>query len=62
MKDIQKALDRARTPEPMACPECNEQLFSPMDKLSLALYDKCAMHHDEGSLEEENLFKLSNEI
>ena len=62
MKDIEEALKIARTPEPQFCGECGEKMFSPMDKLSIGLYGKCAVHFEENSIEENNLLKISETI
>ena len=55
---FEKALAMARKPEKMFCPECNDHMFSPMDKLSIHLYGKCLMHLEEGSVEEKNILTL----
>lgn len=60
--DIEKALELARTPKPLVCDECGEELFSPMDKLSIGLYGKCSVHLKGGSKEENNLLKISEAI
>jgi len=58
MADIEKALAEARKPGGLACPECQEELYSPMDKLSIYLHGKCVKHLEEGSTEEANLLKI----
>ena len=58
MKDIEQSLKRARNHEPMVCPECEEELFAPMDKLCVALYGKCQLHLEDDSIEEKNLLKI----
>lgn len=58
MENIEDALTVARTPKPQFCGECGEEMYSPMDKLSIALYGKCAMHHEDDSHQENNLLKL----
>jgi len=60
--DIEKALKVARTPESQFCGECGEELFSPMDKLSISLYGKCSVHLEDDSHQEKNLLELSNAI
>jgi len=57
-QDIEKALEIARTPGVLVCPTCGDGLYAPMDKLSIALYQKCGLHIDENSPQERNLFKL----
>jgi len=61
-EDIEKALERARTPEPLGCGECNEMMFSPMDKLCISLYGKCAIHLTDDSIEEKNLLEIAQSI
>ena len=60
--NIEESLKVARTPEKQFCSECQEFLFSPMDKLSIALYGKCSMHFEDDSHEEKNLITLSSSI
>ena len=38
---LEQAIEIMKAPKQVYCPECQEELFSPMDKLSIALYDKC---------------------
>ena len=60
--DIDEALEIARTPKPVGCGECGEMMFSPMDKLSIALYGKCSVHLEENSPQESNLLKISEAL
>lgn len=60
--DIEQSLEAARIPSPMVCGECDEKLYSPMDKLSISLYGKCSVHFEEGSFQEKNLLTLSSAI
>jgi len=60
--DINKSLEMARKPGGQHCPECNEDLFSPIDKLSIGLFNKCCLHIKDDSHQEKNLFKLAEEI
>jgi len=62
MKNIEEALKRARTPEPVYCGECDEELFSLMDKLCVSLYGKCSMHLEVDSKEETNLLQIIQAI
>ena len=59
--NIQDILFRARNPKSVICPVCNKELFSPMDKLSIALYGKCCTHI-ENETEQDNLFELSKAL
>lgn len=56
--EIEKALTYARTPGKVSCPVCQEELFSPMDKLSIALYRECTMHLNDDEHREKNLLKI----
>lgn len=60
--DIEESIKRAKFPKPLYCPRCNEDMFSPMDKLSLGLYGKCSVHLEEDSHEEKNLLTLSKAL
>lgn len=62
MNDINSALEKSRKPGQVICPLCDDKLFSPMDKLSIGLFDKCSACMDEDSIEMQNLLKISNEI
>ena len=62
MKDINEAVQSAKTPRPLYCPECDEEMFSSMDKLSIELYGKCSVHHEENSHQENNLLKIIQEV
>lgn len=53
---IEEAIKIAKTPKPQYCGECNEEMFSPMAKMSIALFGKCEIHLDE--VQEKNLFTL----
>lgn len=56
--DENEALQVARTPGPLTCPVSGEELYSPMDKLSIALYNKSTEFLEDDSEEEKNLLKL----
>ena len=58
--DIQKIMDDARKPGKVTCPECQEELFSPMDKISIGLYGKCATHVSDD--ETDNLFAMAEKV
>lgn len=60
--DIEKSLELARRTEPLVCGECGEELYSPMDKLSIGLYGKCPIHLEDDSHQEKNLLELSKAI
>jgi len=55
--DIEQAIENAKTPGPLYCRECDEELYSPMAKLSLALHGKCEIHLEDH--QEKNLLKVS---
>ena len=55
---IEDAIKLAKTPGQVYCPVCGEGLFSPMDKLSIHLYEKCAVHLDDGGMAERNLLRI----
>ena len=56
--NIEKSIEVAKTPGKQVCPVCGEELFAPMDKLSISLYGKCSEHLEDDSLEQQNLFKI----
>ena len=56
-KDIQAIMDAARKPGKVNCPECGDELFSPMDKISIGLYGRCATHIEDQT-QVDNLFEL----
>jgi hypothetical protein len=56
---IEEAIERAKKPETMFCPKCTEELFAPMDKLSICLYGQCPIHLEDNSYQEKNLLKLA---
>lgn len=56
MKDIEQSILEAKKPGKVYCPECGEDLFSPMDKLSINLFGKCPMHIQQS--QEQNLFEI----
>ena len=57
-----KAIELARTPNPVACGECGEDMYSIMDKLSIGLYGACTVHMDEDDEEKrDRLFTLISE-
>ena len=62
MNNIEQSLERAKQPEKMYCPECQNYLFSPMDKLSIGLFGKCSTHHEDDSTEETNLLRLAGAL
>jgi len=56
---MDKRYDDAREPGSIYCPICKEELYAPLDKLSIILYRKCPMHLKDFSIEENNLLSLS---
>jgi hypothetical protein len=62
MNDIEASLARARNPEKMYCPQCLDEMFSPMDKLSIGLFGKCSMHLEDDSTEVTNLLRIAEAI
>jgi hypothetical protein len=54
---LDKAIEMMKTPKQVYCPECQEELFSPIDKLAIALYGKCTSH-DLEEHQENNLFTI----
>lgn len=60
--NIEEAIQKSKQPGSAFCPECNEELFAPMDKLSIYLYGKCAMHFEDDSPQQKNIFRIINEI
>lgn len=44
---MEEAIKKAKTPGPVRCPECNENMFSSMDKLSICLHNRCTLHLEE---------------
>lgn len=59
--DIQAIMDSSRKPGKTTCQECGEELFAPMDKISIGLYGKCSAHiEDENQIN--NLFKLAEAL
>jgi len=62
MENINDALESAKKPGKIVCPICNEELFSPMDKFSIYLFGKCCSHIEENSIEEKNLFRISEAL
>jgi hypothetical protein len=59
---IEEALKIAHTPTPVGCGECNELLYSLMDKLCITLYGKCSMHFESDSIEMNNLLKIAEAL
>jgi len=53
----QEQVNKAKQPGPMTCPTCGEELYSPMDKLSILLHGECSEHLNE--IKGNNLIKLS---
>lgn len=60
--EIEEAIKQAKIPGSIVCPECQEELFAPMDKLSIYLFGKCAIHLDDNSIEQRNLFKIAEAL
>lgn len=58
--NIEKALEQSREPGSVTCAKCGDELFSPVDKLSVYLYGKCLIHLNE--LQEGNLLKITELI
>lgn len=56
---IEEAVEKARIPGKVFCQSCKEDLFSPMDKLSIFLYGECPVHLEEGGHKEKNLLKIA---
>ena len=54
---LEQAIEIMKTPKKVYCPECQEDMFSPMDKLAIALYSKCTTH-DLEEHQENNLFTI----
>lgn len=59
--DEDTAIEQARKPGAFICPECDEKLFSLMDKLSICLYGKC-LSHDLKEHQEENIINIMEEL
>lgn len=59
---IDKAIEAAKTPGPITCPECQEELFSPMDKLSVGLYGKCSIHLTDDGYESRKLLTIAEAL
>lgn len=57
-----KALEAARQPGPVTCPESGESYWAPIDKLSIALYGKSTYCLDLDSEEEKHVLELINEL
>lgn len=60
--DIEEAIKIAKTPKLQICPVCEEELYAPMDKLSIALYDKCSVHLEDNSHQANNLLKIAETL
>ncbi len=60
--EIEEAIKRAKEPKPLNCGEGCGEMYSPMDKLSIGLYGKCAIHFEENSHQEKNLFRIVNDL
>jgi len=58
---LEQAIEIMKAPKQVYCPECQEELFSLMDKLSIALYDKCTTH-DLQEHQENNLFSIVESV
>lgn len=61
-RTIEEALEFAKTPGPQGCGMCESNMFSPMDKLAIALYGECAIHLADDSIEERNLLKIAEAL
>lgn len=59
---VEQAIEKANIPGEIVCPQCQEKLFSAMDKLSIALYGKCSLHIEDNGHQEKNLLKISELI
>jgi hypothetical protein len=59
MENIEIALIEAKKPGEIYCPECQEKLFAPMEKLCINLYGKCSIHLEDDSIEQKNLLNIS---
>lgn len=55
----EKAIKMAREPYARRCPECNEILFSPADKISIVLHGKCLEHLINESIEQKEVIRLT---
>jgi len=44
---MDRALERARIPEPLTCPESGELMCSPLDKVSIGVYNKSIAYLDD---------------
>lgn len=55
-------IEEAKKPGSIYCPECKDNYYSIMDKLSILLYNKCSLHFKEGSYEEDSIIKLAGMI
>lgn len=60
--DIEEAIKIAKIPGSLFCGKCLEEMFSPMDKLSIALYGECSIHHEDDSHQQKNLLELSQAL
>jgi len=47
MENNKELIEEAKKPGAVYCPECDEELSSPMDKLSIGLYGKCSIHLED---------------
>lgn len=55
---MKKTIEDAKNPlKEFHCPICKEQLYSPMDKLSIGLFDQCTEHLEE--YQQNNLLKIA---
>ena len=56
---LEQAVKMARMPYARRCPVCNEILFSPADKLSIVLFERCVEHLEDDSEDQTQLLKLT---
>ena len=54
---FEEQINQAKQPGQMTCPNCGEDLFSPIDKLSILIYGECSSCVD--GVKSDNLLKLS---
>lgn len=57
---IDEALQRARNPEPLRCPVSGEQVYAPLDKLCIGLYNKSIPYLDDEGPEAKQLLELAS--
>ncbi len=57
--ELHEALKRAREPEPLQCPISGEMMYSPLDKLSIGVYNKSIAYIEDESEAADELLKLA---